>query len=55
MKDIIVWVCFTINIYQMPDSACNRNISGISFGNTSKILGEVTMVTNGDVQAESGI
>jgi hypothetical protein len=39
-------------------SLCNRNISGLSFGTfgntTSKILGEVTMVTNGGAQAESG-
>jgi hypothetical protein len=34
----------------------NRNISGLSFGNTSsKILGEVTIVTNCGAQAESGI
>jgi hypothetical protein len=36
-----------MKIYQMPDSTCNHNISGLFFGNTSKILGEVTMVKNG--------
>jgi hypothetical protein len=37
----------------------NLNISGLSFGTfgntTSKILREVTMVTNGGAQVESGI
>jgi hypothetical protein len=55
-NSLLVSMTFVGN--ELPDSACNRNISGLSFGtfkNTSKILGEVTMVTNGGAQTESGI